>query len=411
MQFDSLIINANALLNLDSLETTPNTIIGIRAGIIDLIVQDLDYRQFTTKQLIDLDGKLLTPGLIDCHTHLIYAGNRAAEFKLRLAGASYAEIAAAGGGIKSTVAATNQASSAELLALARVRALSMYQHGVTTLEVKSGYGLNLAAEIKILQVAQELDKELALDIIPTFLGAHTTPAEYATNSDAYLDLIINQMLPEIKRLQLAGSVDAFCEKIGFSTTQTERLFMAATKLGFRVKLHAEQLSNQKGAIMACKYQALSVDHLEYLAAEDVVHLARAGTVAVILPGAFYFLNETKLPPLASLRQAHVPIAIASDFNPGTSPFLALPLIMHMGCVSLGLTMPEVWQGVSQNAAQALGLADKVGRISLGLTADFAIWDSPSPEYIVYSPTENLCRGIIKKGQLDLFESFSRKDQA
>lgn len=398
-KFDSLIVNANALLDLTKLEPIQNTCIGIVDGKICLIRQTSDWSSYRFDKLIDLKGKLLTPGLIDCHTHLIFAGNRANEFKKRLNGVSYKEIADAGGGIKATVAATNLASAAELLDLAISRAEIMQSYGTTTIEVKSGYGLSCTSEIKILEVAKLLDSKVASEIIPTFLGAHAVPQEYAKSSDGYIDLIINEMLPQIKQLNLANSVDAFCENIGFSCKQVERLFTAATKFGFAVKLHAEQLSDQKGAVMACKFNALSVDHIEYLDPLDVVYLIASKTVAVLLPGAFYFLKETKQPPIQALRQNKVPIALATDFNPGTSPFLSLPLIMNMGCVSFGLTIAEAWQGVTINAAKALGLGTRLGSIEMGKQADFAVWQCESPEQIVYSPTEHKCESIIKKGKL------------
>lgn len=394
MQFDSLIINANALLDLDSLIPIPNTLIGTKDGNITLIEQDSNYQKYKYTELIDVQGALLTPGLIDCHTHLVFAGNRAHEFKQRLDGVSYADISASGGGIKSTVAATTASSHTELLKIAYARAKFMQGCGTTTIEVKSGYGLSVDNEIKILEVAQELRKYF--DIIPTFLGAHATPIEYIGRSDEYIDLIIQQMLPKIKELNLSAVVDGFCENIGFSPEQIKRLFESATAMGFKVKLHAEQLSDQKGAVLASKYNALSVDHLEYLDPQDVGHLAKSGTVAVLLPGAFYFLKETKLPPIKALRDAKVPIAIATDFNPGTSPFLSLPLMMNMGCIFFGLTIAEVWRGVTVNAARALAI--NCGEIKLGKQADFAIWNCDSPENIVYSPTENLCAGIIKCGK-------------
>lgn len=395
MYFDTLIVNANALIDLKKLITIANTIIGINDGKITLIEQTLNFQKYEYGNLIDLKGGLLTPGLIDCHTHLIFGGNRAHEFKQRLDGISYKEIAEAGGGIKSTVLATNKASDEELLKIAKRRALVMQGFGTTTIEVKSGYGLSLDSELKILEVAKKLKKELQIDIISTFLGAHATPVEYSGRNDEYIDLVINEMLPKVRELDLSSVVDGFCENIGFNTNQIEKLFNAATKLGFRVKLHSEQLSDQKGSVLACKYNALSVDHLEYLDPNDVHYLAQSNTVAVLLPGAFYFLKETKLPPIEQFRKLGVKMAIATDFNPGTSPFLSLPLMMNMGCIYFGLTIPEVWQGVTINAAKALNINS--GEIALDKIADFAIWDCNNPESVVYSCTENLCTGIIKSG--------------
>lgn len=399
MIYDTLLVNANALLNLDDLQTTPNTVIGIKDGKIVLIEQAPDfthYKKYSCAKLIDMQGQLLTPGLIDCHTHLIFAGSRAHEFKLRLDGASYTQIAASGGGIKSTVAATNLASHEELFKLAKNRIQIMQRHGATTIEVKSGYGLSVESEIKILEVAKQLERNIpSVSMLSTFLGAHATPSGYT--NDEYIDMIIEQMLPNIK--QFTDVIDGFCENIAFTPSQIERLFECAVNMGFRVKLHAEQLSDQKASVLATRFHALSVDHLEYLSPLDVKYLAQSGTVAVLLPGAFYFLKETKLPPIQELRAQHVPIAIATDMNPGTSPFLSLPLMMNMACVCFGLTIPEVWSGVTINAAKALGIDKSVGSISLGKIADFAIWQSDSLDAIVYSPTDNVCSGIVKAGHV------------
>ncbi|MBX9598981.1 MAG: imidazolonepropionase [Burkholderiales bacterium] len=397
MDFDCLLVNANALLDLNTALPTANCVIGITNGKISLITQIADWSQFQAKELIDLKGQLLTPGLVDCHTHLIHAGSRANEFKMRLDGASYAEIAAAGGGIKSTVKATNAASHAELFELAAARAKLLQRSGATTIEVKSGYGLSVEGELKMLQVARSLNEQLAIDIVPTFLGAHAVPAEYAGRSDDYVNLIIHEMLPAVKEQQLAEVVDGFCENIAFSPAQMERIFEQAQKMGFKLKLHAEQLSDQKGAKLAAQFHALSVDHLEYLDPQDVINLSLARTVAVLLPAAFYFLKETKLPPMAALREHKVPIAIASDMNPGTSPFMSLPLIMNMACVCFGLSVSEVWQGLTINAAKALGLDQSIGSIAVGKQADFALWDCTSPETVIYNSTGDLCRGIFKNG--------------
>lgn len=397
MDFDCLLVNANALLDLNTAIPTPSCMIGITNGKISLITESNNSSQFKAKQVIDLQGKLLTPGLIDCHTHLIHAGSRANEFKMRLDGASYAEIAAAGGGIKSTVKATNATSHAELFELAAARAKLLQRSGATTIEVKSGYGLSLEGELKMLQVARSLNERLLIDIVPTFLGAHAVPIEYAGRSDDYVDLIINEMLPAVKAQQLADAIDGFCENIAFSPMQMERIFEQAQKMGFKLKLHAEQLSDQKGAKLAAKFGALSVDHLEYLDSQDVINLSLAGTVAVLLPGAFYFLKETKLPPVTALREFKVPIAIASDMNPGTSPFMSLPLIMNMACICFGLNVSEAWQGLTINAAKALGLDQSIGSITVGKQADFALWDCASPETVIYNSTGDLCRGIFKNG--------------
>ena len=304
-----------------------------------------DYKntpeQFRSEQTHRLDclGQLVTPGLIDCHTHLIYGGNRAAEFEQRLNGASYAEIAKAGGGIISTVSATRIASADELLASATKRLAQFMHEGVTTVEIKSGYGLNLNDEIKMLQVARMLDKNLPVDVLTTFLGAHATPPEFQNDSDAYIDFICTEVLPKVAAAGLADAVDGFCEHIAFTPAQIAKVFAVAQKLQLPIKLHAEQLSDLKGAVMASNLGALSVDHIEYLQESDVAALANNGTTAVLLPGAYYFLNETQLPPISALRQHDVAIAIASDSNPGSSPVASLLLMLNMACTLFKLT-PE-----------------------------------------------------------------------
>ncbi len=324
--------------------------------------------------VIELRGALVTPGLVDCHTHLVYGGSRAHEFEQRLHGASYADIAKAGGGIKSTVAATRAASEAELLASARKRAQALIREGVTTLEVKSGYGLDAATEARMLRVARRL-AELGVDVRTTYLAAHALPPE-AADADDYIAAAC-QWLPELHRAGLVDAVDAFCEHIAFSPTQVARIFDAARRLGLPIKLHAEQLSDQGGAELAASYGALSCDHLEFLSPAGVQAMARAGTVAVLLPGAFYALRETKLPPVDALREAGVPIAIATDHNPGSSPTLSPLLMLNMACVLFRLTPEEALRGLTVNGARALGLKDR-GQLAAGQRADFCIWDSEHP---------------------------------
>jgi imidazolonepropionase len=328
-----------------------------------------------------LGGALLTPGLVDAHTHLVYAGNRAHEAELRLQGASYEAIARAGGGIRGTVAATRAASEDELLALARPRLQALRDGGVTTLEAKSGYGLDLATEARCLRVARRLAREAGLTVRCTYLGAHAVPPEFEGRPDDYLDAVI-AWLPALQREGLVDAVDAFCETIGFTPAQTRRLFEAARAAGLPVKLHAEQLSDQGGAALAASFGALSCDHLEWLSPEGIAAMRSAGTVAVLLPGAFYFLRETRLPPVAALREAGVPMAVATDHNPGSSPLLSLPLAMHMACSFFRLTPLEAWQGATVHAAQALGLADR-GRLAPGQRADLAVWALEHPRELTY----------------------------
>ncbi len=329
----------------------------------------------------DARGALITPGLIDCHTHLVYGGHRADEFEQRLNGVSYEEIAKAGGGIASTVKATRAASEAELLAQSKPRLKALLSEGVTTVEIKSGYGLALEHERKTLRVARQLAAEYPVSVQTTFLGAHAVPPEFAGRSDAYVDEVL-RMLSALHTGGLVDAVDAFCEGIGFSVAQTERVFQAAQTLGLPVKLHAEQLSNSGGALLAARYKAISCDHLEWLSDEGVRAMKSAGTTAVLLPGAFYFLRETKLPPVAQLRAAGVPMAISTDCNPGSSPCTSLLLMMNMACTLFRLTPQEALAGVTRNSARALGLRDR-GVLARGMRADFVLWDVRSPAELSY----------------------------
>lgn len=331
---------------------------------------------------IGCDGRWITPGLIDAHTHLVFAGDRITEFELRQKGASYEEIARAGGGIASTVRATRAASEADLVASALPRLDALIAEGVTTVEIKSGYGLTTDDEAKMLRAARALGTARRVSVRTTFLGAHALPPEYAGDADAYIAHVTDAMLPAIARAGLADAVDAFCEGIGFSAAQTGHVFDAARRAGLPVKLHAEQLSNLHGAALAARFGALSADHLEHVDGAGIAAMSEAGTVAMLLPGAFYFLRETKLPPVAALRAAGVPIAIATDCNPGTSPLTSILLAMNMGAVLFGLTTDECLAGVTRNAARALGLHREVGTIEAGKRCDLAIWHVERPSDLV-----------------------------
>ncbi len=330
-----------------------------------------------------LDGRLVTPALIDCHTHLVHGGHRAREFAMRLEGASYEAIARAGGGIVSTVAATRSASEDELVADAMRRLDHLIAEGVGTVEIKSGYGLETAAEAKMLRVARQLGRARPVQVCTTFLGAHAVPPEFEGNADAYIELVCDEMLPAIHDAGLADAVDGFCETIAFSPDQIARVFDRAQALGLPVKLHAEQLSNLGGAALAASYGALSADHLEYLDGAGIAAMADAGTVAVLLPGAFYTLRETRLPPVDDLRRAGVAMALASDCNPGSSPLTSILLVLNMACTLFRLTPKEALAGVTREAARALGLADEIGTIEAGRRADLAVWDVAEPEELAY----------------------------
>ncbi|AZG71384.1 imidazolonepropionase [Shewanella livingstonensis] len=344
-------------------------------------------------------GGWITPGLIDAHTHLVFAGNRANEFEQRLQGATYAEIARAGGGILSTVNACRDADEAELFELGRQRLNALAREGVTTVEIKSGYGLNTETELKLLRVARELGEHHHIDVCTTFLGAHAIPPEYKDNVDAYIDLVINDMLPAVIAENLADAVDVFCENIAFNLEQTERVLTAAKQAGLQIKLHAEQLTNMGGSALAAKLGAKSVDHIEFLDEAGIKAISESGTCATLLPGAFYFLRETQLPPIDLLRQYKVPMVIASDFNPGSSPICSTLLMLNMACTLFRLTPEEALQGVTINAAKALGIDNNVGSITVGKQADFCLWDITTPAQLAYAYGVNPCQTVVKKGQV------------
>jgi imidazolonepropionase len=361
----------------------PNGALAIRAGAIAWLGPAAAMPAFRCAETRSLDGRWLTPALIDCHTHLVFAGNRAAEFEMRLNGKSYEEIARAGGGIMSTVNATRGASEAELIAAAAARLAALRRDGVATVEIKSGYGLDVATELRILGVCRALETETGMSIRSTFLGAHAVPAEYRGKSGRYIDLVCNEMLPAAHAAGLADAVDAFCETIAFSTDEVARVFETAKSLGIPVKLHADQLSNGGGAALAASFGALSADHLEYTSADGIEAMAAAGTAAVLLPGAYLTLGETRLPPIAAMRDAGIRIALATDCNPGTSPICSLQASMALARSIFRLTPEECLAGVTRNAAHALGLADDRGTLEAGKRADIAIWDIAHPRELSY----------------------------
>ena len=344
-----------------------------------------------------LEGAWVTPGLIDCHTHTVFGGNRSGEFEQRLQGVSYADIAAAGGGIASTVRATRAASEDELFDSARQRLLCLLRDGVTSVEIKSGYGLSLESERKILRVIRRLGEELPVTVRSTCLAAHALPPEFKDRADDYIEHICNEMLPALAAEGLVDAVDAFCEYLAFSPAQVERVFKVAQQLGLPVKLHAEQLSSLHGSSLAARYQALSADHLEFMTEEDAIAMAASGTVAVLLPGAFYFLRETQLPPMEALRKHGVKIAIASDLNPGTSPGLSLRLMLNMACTLFRMTPEEALAGVTLHAATALGMGETHGSLEPGKVADFVAWNIDRPADLAYWLGGDLDKRVVRSG--------------
>jgi imidazolonepropionase len=357
----------------DPLGIIGNGAVGIADGRIVRVGKRTELAGTRAKQVDALDGAWVTPGLIDCHTHLVFGGNRADEHAMRRAGATYEEIAKAGGGIASTVAKTRAASDEELLAQSRARLHALMAGGCTTVEVKSGYGLDPKSELRLLRIARMLGEDEAVRIVPTLLALHALPADQRDRRAHYVSEVVDRLLPAAAKEGLATSVDAYCDTIAFTLAETERLFTAATDLGFRVKLHAEQLSNRGGARMAARYDALSADHLEHIDEAGVEAMAEAGTVAVLLPGAFYALQETKRPPIDLFRRHGVPMAVATDCNPGTSPLLSPTLAINMACTLFGLTPEEALAGMTINAARALGLEDELGSLAPGKAADLAVW--------------------------------------
>lgn len=385
---DLLLTDAN-IATMDSTIDAPygtikNAAMAIKSGEIVWLGEQSTLPSFDVfaTPTLSIKGQWLTPGLIDCHTHLIFAGSRAEEFEQRLQGVSYEQIAAQGGGIASTVKATRAASHEQLFVDAKDRLNTLLAEGVTTAEIKSGYGLDIDNEIKMLEVARLLNEHHPIDIKTTFLGAHALPPEYKGRADEYIDLVCTHMLEQVVANNLADAVDVFCENVGFSLAQTKQVFDAAAKHNLPVKCHAEQLSNQKGAQLVAEYKGLSADHIEHLDESGVKAMAEAGTVAVLLPGAFYFLRETRLPPIDLLQKYKVPIAIASDFNPGTSPLCSVQLMMNMACTLFRLTPEQALAGVTCHAAKALGLNDR-GVLKVGSRADIAHWQINHPSQLSY----------------------------
>ena len=359
----------------------------VRQGKIrDIVPESSLY--LTHDNTFDMQGRLITPGLIDCHTHLVFGGNRAGEWEQRLNGVSYQQISAQGGGINATVSATRSATDEQLLQVAHQRMEQLIKEGVTLLEIKSGYGLDLPTEEKILRVVAALAAENIVEISPTLLAAHATPAEYRDDPDGYITLVCETIMPQLWEQGLFETVDLFCESVGFSLAQSERVFQAAQALDIPIKGHVEQLSLLGGAQLVSRYHGLSADHIEYLDEAGVAAMSQSGTVGVLLPGAFYFLKEQQRPPVALLRQYQVPMAVATDFNPGTSPFISLHWAMNMACVQFGLTPEEAWAGVTRHAARALGRHATHGQLKAGFVADFVVWDATLPVEILYEPGRN-----------------------
>ncbi|MET3665367.1 imidazolonepropionase [Caulobacter sp. 1776] len=401
MQCDTLWITCRlATLDpaLEGLGIVENGVIAARDGRILYAGSADDAPAFQAARTIDCEGRWITPGLIDPHTHLVFAGDRAHEFELRLAGASYEEIARAGGGIVSTMRATRAASEEELIQAALPRLDALIAEGVTTVEIKSGYGLSLDDEIKSLRAARALGEVRRVGVSATFLGAHALPPEYRDDPDAYIALVCEKMIPAIAARGLADAVDGFCEGIGFSPAQIRRVFEAARDHGLPVKLHAEQLSNLSGAVMAVEFDALSADHLEHLDAAGVAAMAASRTVATLLPGAYYFTRETKVPPIAALRAAGVSMALATDCNPGTSPLTSPLLVMNMAATLFRMTVEECLAGVTREAARALDLLHDRGTLEAGKACDLAIWDIERPAELVYRMGFNPLHARVWRGQ-------------
>ena len=396
-KMDLLFTNVSLATMVGGYGEQPDAALAVKDGRIAWIGPRAQAPQATREH--DCGGAWMTPGLVDCHTHIVHAGNRSNEWEARLNGATYEDIARQGGGIMSTVRATREADVDALVAASLPRVQAMLREGVTTLEIKSGYGLELESEARMLQAARRIGELLPVRVTTTFLGAHALPPEFAGRADDYVTEVCERMLPRLAEQGLVDAVDAFCERIGFSNAQTGRIFAAARKLGLPVKLHAEQLSDQQGAALVARFGGLSADHLEYLSPEGIAAMADAGTVAVLLPGAYYFLRETVQPPVAALREAGVPMAVSTDCNPGTSPMTSLLLAMNMACTLWRLTPQEALLGTTANAARALGLQNEIGTLEVGKHADLALWDIERPADLAYAIGFNPCKAVCKAGAL------------
>lgn len=384
---DLLFINCHlATMEKGAYHTIINGALGVTGDKISWTgkLSDLPHSPETNAfRVIDCQNQWILPGFVDCHTHLVWAGSRAHEFEMRLSGKSYEEIAAGGGGIRSTVSATRSATQEELLAIGSKRMEILLKQGITCVEIKSGYGLDLDTELKILSVINRLNKRCPQHVEPTFLGAHSLPPDYQNRPEEYVNLVIKEMLPRVKDQAIATAVDVFCEHIAFSREQTQKIFMAARDLGLRVKLHAEQLSDMDGAALAAEFSALSCDHLEYLSDGGAQKMAKKNVTAVLLPGAFYYLRQTQKPPVHLLRKFKIPMALSTDLNPGTSPVHAMTLVLNMGCLLFGLTCEEALAGATLNGARALGLDHRKGSLEVGKDADLVVWDIDTPADLCY----------------------------
>ena len=401
--FDTLLVNAN-LATMRAGGAPYGAIrdgaIGITAGRIEWVGPRDDLSatpESLATEVLDAERAWITPGLVDCHTHLVYGGNRAAEFEMRLNGASYEEIARAGGGIVSTVLTTRDASDNELATTASGRLKSLLSEGVTTVEIKSGYGLDLATELRMLRIARLLGGTAPVTVKTTFLGAHAVPAEFKGRADSYIDFVVNEVLPAVASAGLADAVDCFCENIGFTPEQTMRVFDAAKALGLPVKLHADQRTDTGGAALAAKYGALSADHIEYSNEAGIAAMAAAGTVGVLLPGAYYFLREDHLPDIAAMRRHGLDMALATDSNPGSSPLVSILLALNFGCTIFRLTPEEALAGITRNGAKALGMGTTHGTIEVGKVADLVLWKVDAPAELAYAMGANPCLRVLKSG--------------
>jgi len=392
---DAAWINANLATMVSGYGVQADGVVAASGGKIDWVGPRREWRG-KAREEHDAHGAWITPGLVDCHTHLVYAGNRAHEFELRLKGASYEEIARAGGGIVSTVKATRAASEEELFRISQKRLQPWFAEGATAIEIKSGYGLDRDTELRMLRTARRLGEEMTVKT--TFLGAHALPPEYTGRADEYIDFVCDEVLPAAASEALVDAVDAFCERIAFTAAQTRRIFQKAKAIGLPVKLHADQLSDSGGAALAAGFRALSADHLEYSSEAGVEAMKREGTVAVLLPGAFYFLRETQLPPVDLLRKKGVPIALATDHNPGSSPVSSPLAILNLGCTLFRLTPEEALAGMTRHAARALGLQASHGTLEAGKNADLALWDIGAPAELAYALGANPCVGRVLGGK-------------